>query len=970
MAWRQFINRSLEHLREETAKVMRASPLDSSLNTTSLKMASLRSSDDVQNWVIGCDSDIGGFSIANLDTYPSGSPDEGKGRFYGTLSSKVKPGLKLGGNKIDRSGYAGIRTKARPSLFGQQFWDTSRYTFLKVRVKPGLDEGMRYFINIQTDGPVQSDLFQHRLWLGDPGKWQDVLVPFRDFTLTNSGSMAETQIEMYREKVRTVGISILGPGEGPFELGIESIESINVESQDAESLLASGRKRELAEPSIAYVMSKDKNSTKGRRYTRFLTAILAMHWARAAAFESTQSNPDNAQKFIVYQPDVTLYPYTIHLPDRTTRSLSPLTTPPPVLLSLSGSGARGPASQAAVLSGYDGASRKIQEYNGGARTPAHLTAAEEFLTITPICPNNSPQSDANWDASKFFKILYDVSQMYEVDLTRVYLSAYSMGARASWDLLMSNPNIFAGAVLASGATYVGPADLSKLVGIPIRNYIGSQDDVGLSQSANLTYASYSKALSSVQSSLPSQIVASTLQMLTVPGANHLTMTNRPWDSDVIFDGYPGALSWLLAQHRPQGAAIPGVDLASYPSFTVNAANASRSASNSTNTTATAPQFTAAAKAAGVLDSGTSHHSSVLINVLHDQLSGYDGTSRRVREYYEGNVSLSHRQAAEEIYLTSYSMGCWATYDLLMKNPTLFAGVICSSGATGASQAELSKLLGIPLRVYYGEKDAESMVTQIKATQQRYDAALAAAKAGGNVTFNTSNILETILIPGATHLDMTDDPWDESTVTDGYAGALSWLLTQQRASNRVLLIGLASADFPILYSQKSTAADLDRAERYYLTLFNAPGAIPALLHAMIGVGLLSLCTKFARWEETNLFFDGSSIALMIAAVGMYASVSIPNLRILARQPIQQQQNTLGGRLRAFLSQPMATPEEAAEVPEPLSDIMRFETTSLLCAANNLIIAALVGVLMFQAAQAYAHRQYLKEMAKMNSVKKTQ
>lgn len=50
---------------------------------------------------------------------------------------------------------------------------------------------------------------------------------------------------------------------------------------------------------------------------------------------------------------------------------------------------------------------------------------------------------------------------------------------------------------------------------------------------------------------------------------------------------------------------------------------------------------------------------------------------------------------------------------------------------------------------------------------------------------------------------------------------------------VLLIGLASADFPILYSQKSTAADLDRAERYYLTLFNAPGAIPALLHAMVG-----------------------------------------------------------------------------------------------------------------------------------------
>lgn len=50
---------------------------------------------------------------------------------------------------------------------------------------------------------VRSDLFQHRLWLGEPGKWQDVLVPFSDFTLTNAGTMSETQIEMFREKVHS-----------------------------------------------------------------------------------------------------------------------------------------------------------------------------------------------------------------------------------------------------------------------------------------------------------------------------------------------------------------------------------------------------------------------------------------------------------------------------------------------------------------------------------------------------------------------------------------------------------------------------------------------------------------------------------------------------------------------------------------------------------------------------------------------
>jgi hypothetical protein len=68
--------------------------------------------------------------------------------------------------------------------------------------------------------PVRSDLFQHRLWLPvpqsdeAPHEWTDVLIPFSDFTLTNSGDMSEIQIEMMRTHVRTIGVSVLGPGEG------------------------------------------------------------------------------------------------------------------------------------------------------------------------------------------------------------------------------------------------------------------------------------------------------------------------------------------------------------------------------------------------------------------------------------------------------------------------------------------------------------------------------------------------------------------------------------------------------------------------------------------------------------------------------------------------------------------------------------------------------------------------------------
>lgn len=267
-----------------------------------------------------------------------------------------------------------------------------------------------------------------------------------------------------------------------------------------------------------------------------------------------------------------------------------------------------------------------------------------------------------------------------------------------------------------------------------------------------------------------------------------------------------------------------------------------------------------------------------------------------------------------------------------------------------------------------------------------------------------------------------------------------------------MTGLASADWPLLYAGETGSEYLDKAEEYYMTLFNAPGAVSALLHAMvccllpaahaflpeslarspctysspllsrsnnkIGICLIALSSKVARWEETNLFFDGSSLgelrserllslsispptrnsccreriggvsfadalssppplfpilpktALMIAAVAMYASVSVPNLRIIARMPLEAQAGGIGGKLRRFLSQPMPTPDHAAAIPEPLEGQLRYEVISLLCASNNLIIAALVGVLLFQAAQAYAHSKFEKEMKRLADMAKKQ
>lgn len=55
-------------------------------------------------------------------------------------------------------------------------------------------------------------------------------IPFDNFVRTNAGEMSQTQIEMVREKVKSVGISILGGNsgvEGKYELGIDSIRLVN-----------------------------------------------------------------------------------------------------------------------------------------------------------------------------------------------------------------------------------------------------------------------------------------------------------------------------------------------------------------------------------------------------------------------------------------------------------------------------------------------------------------------------------------------------------------------------------------------------------------------------------------------------------------------------------------------------------------------------------------------------------------------
>ncbi|EJT50907.1 hypothetical protein A1Q1_07880 [Trichosporon asahii var. asahii CBS 2479] len=300
MSFAQRLNRSLDGLKRNTGKGMwntASRPLTTSAvlrmnpdpHSGALPIFSFTADsppvNEVGDFALGSDLDIGGQStcvftqvsdkgdnlgeIANTDsgsvaqlpssagsaaddTGPSGgaysaqTQHEEKGKpshasFHGILSLNV-PAEHRG--KI-RTGYAAFRNRKRQTLMGEETWDLDRYTHLRVELAyRGWDVWRsRWVCNLQTDGPVRSDLFQHRLDL--PSEYASkeptpmsplkctglnfttVHLPLDGFVLTNSGQTSEKQIKMMQNKIRTIGFALLGGGrsaenEAPAALEAES----------------------------------------------------------------------------------------------------------------------------------------------------------------------------------------------------------------------------------------------------------------------------------------------------------------------------------------------------------------------------------------------------------------------------------------------------------------------------------------------------------------------------------------------------------------------------------------------------------------------------------------------------------------------------------------------------------------------------------------------------------------------------
>ena len=229
-------------------------------------LCSFNSQTALQQYAKGCDEDIGGYSTMNLTLDESGPTPVGK--FWGKMKLNVRPELQ---GKI-RTGYAGfrsmvssaIRSCIRESLINIAapndtfWWNDARPILPRILGSPSpltrITRTTEFIFCQYTNGRVCHDRFvatptilSKRRW-GMGGCLCDYLfrselslqpiftavgfqIPFRSFVLTNQGEVIPNQAEMLRERMRTIGISLLGGNsgvEGSYELWIDNIKAINL----------------------------------------------------------------------------------------------------------------------------------------------------------------------------------------------------------------------------------------------------------------------------------------------------------------------------------------------------------------------------------------------------------------------------------------------------------------------------------------------------------------------------------------------------------------------------------------------------------------------------------------------------------------------------------------------------------------------------------------------------------------------
>ena len=152
-------------------------------------------------------------------------------RWKGQINTQVNEEQEKQG--IKRTGFCAIKSPDYP--FGGANLD-GRYNALEIMCR---SDGRPYSVNLRVESFIPDDVYQcfinipptsssrnHDVEL--PGKFDKVILLFRDFMITSKGRLKATQRELDNAiKIESIGFTLMDGCDGPFEFDLARIRAVN-----------------------------------------------------------------------------------------------------------------------------------------------------------------------------------------------------------------------------------------------------------------------------------------------------------------------------------------------------------------------------------------------------------------------------------------------------------------------------------------------------------------------------------------------------------------------------------------------------------------------------------------------------------------------------------------------------------------------------------------------------------------------
>ena len=151
----------------------------------------------------------------------------------------------------------------------------------------------------------------------------------------------------------------------------------------------------------------------------------------------------------------------------------------------------------------------------------------DAIVIAPQCPGESHWADDNREEKKLVQFVPEMTEKYNVDTDRMYLTGLSMGGRCSWKVALAMPDTFAAMAVICGRT--NTYEFETIQDMPIWMFHGARDST----------VSYDR-----------EIVKNILPVLAEKGHRYYKLTVFPTMSHEIWNAVYDRVDvydWLLSQ---------------------------------------------------------------------------------------------------------------------------------------------------------------------------------------------------------------------------------------------------------------------------------------------------------------------------------------------------------------------------------------------------------------------------------------